>query len=236
MPLIRETDNLYRFTRFGIFNCFLVRENDGLTLVDTNFPGSENAILQAARSLGDPITRIALTHAHFDHVGSLDALTRALPQAKLIAGTREARMLHGDFSLDPGESGKPLLGFRHVRSQAHTLVNDGDEVGSLRVVACPGHTPGHIAFLDCRDNSLLAGDAFMTQKGVMAAGTFALLFPLPAIFSWNNTLSARSAAKLAALEPSRLAVGHGKTLESPSAQMERAVEIALRQHPHPQSH
>ena len=236
MRLVRETDNLYRLTRFGIFNCFLVRENDGFTLVDTNFPGSEDAILSAARSLGCTITRIALTHGHLDHVGSLDALVSALPSAKLIAGTREARLLRGDFSLDPGESGKPLLGFKQARSQVHTLVNDGDQVGSLRVVGCPGHTPGHIAFLDERDNSLLAGDSFMTQKGVMAAGTFDLFFPMPAIFSWNNALSARSAAKLATLKPSRLAVGHGKTLESPTAQMQHAVEIALRQHPHPRGH
>lgn len=232
MKTVRETDNLYRLTRFAVFNCFLVRENDELTLTDTNFPGSENAILHAAHSLGYPITRIALTHAHFDHVGSLDGLVSALPNVKLIAGTREGRLLRGDFSLDPGESGKTLRGFKRVRSRVHTLVNEGDQVGSLCVVACPGHTPGHIAFLDRRDNSLLAGDSFTTQKGVMAAGTFDLLFPLPAIFSWNNALSARSAAKLAALKPSRLAVGHGKTLESPTAQMERAVEIALRQHPH----
>jgi glyoxylase-like metal-dependent hydrolase (beta-lactamase superfamily II) len=231
MQTVRETDNLYRLTRLGVFNCFLVRENDELTLVDTNLPGSADAILQAARSLGYPIARIALTHAHFDHIGSLDALTGVLPDAKLIAGTREARLLRGDLSLDAGESGKPLFGFRHVHSQVHTLVNDGDQLGSLRVVACPGHTPGHIAFLDCRDNSLLAGDSFMTQKGVMAAGTLDLLFPMPAIFSWNNELSARSAARLAAIEPSRLAVGHGKTVESPAAQMERAAEIAIRQHP-----
>ena len=235
MQTVRETNNLYRLTRFAVFNCFLVRENGELTLVDTNFPGSANAILQAARSLESPITRIALTHAHFDHVGSLDALMNALPNAKLVAGTREGRLLRGDFSLDPGESGKPLRGFKRVRSHVHTLVNEGDQVGSLRVVACPGHTPGHIAFLDERDNSLLAGDSFMPQKGVMAAGAFDLLFPLPAIFSWNNALSGRSAAKLAALKPSRLAVGHGKTLDSPTEQMERAAEVVLRQHPHAQN-
>jgi len=33
--LVQETKNLIRLTRFGMVNCFLVREDDGLTLVDT---------------------------------------------------------------------------------------------------------------------------------------------------------------------------------------------------------
>jgi glyoxylase-like metal-dependent hydrolase (beta-lactamase superfamily II) len=231
MQIVLETENLYRLTRFGVFNSFLVREGSAFTLVDTNFPGSATAILQVARTLGAPITRIALTHAHFDHVGSLDELTRVLPDVEVSIATREARLLHGDFSLDPGETGKPFFGFKKVTTRAHRLLNDGDHVGSLRAVACPGHTPGHMAFLDERDNSLLAGDSYVTQTGVIAAGVFSVFFPMPAWFSWNPVCSARSAAKLAALKPTRLAVGHGKTIVSPGAQMDRAVEMAFRQHP-----
>ena len=55
-------------------NCYLVREDDGLTLVDTNWMKTERAILDAARTLNAPIRRIALTHVHGDHIGSLTAL------------------------------------------------------------------------------------------------------------------------------------------------------------------
>lgn len=140
-------------------------------------------------------------------------------------------MLRGDFSLDRAERGKPLVGFKRAKSRIHRLLKDGEEIGSLRVVACPGHSPGHVAFVDSRDNTLLAGDSFMTQKGVIAAGVFSLFFPMPAWFSWNCALAAESAAKLAALKPSRLAVGHGPTINAPVTQMEETVRIALQQHP-----
>jgi len=231
MRVVQETDNLFQLTRLGMFNCFLVREGEGFTLVDTNAPGSGGAILRAAESLGSKINRIVLTHAHFDHVGSLDALAKGLPGVEICIGEREARLLQGDHSLDPGEKGKPLLGFKKAHSSVHRLLKDGDIVGSLLTVTCP-HTPGHVAFVDVRDNSLIAGDSFMTQMGVIAAGVYSVFFPLPAWFSWNCELAAWSAAKLSALKPSLLAVGHGDTLPSPGAKMDRAVEVALQQHPH----
>ena len=73
-----------RIRRFGIVNAFLVREDDGLTLIDTTLPRSAKAILSAASALGAPIVRIALTHAHADHVGSLDALAAALPGVEVL--------------------------------------------------------------------------------------------------------------------------------------------------------
>jgi glyoxylase-like metal-dependent hydrolase (beta-lactamase superfamily II) len=231
MQVVRETSNLFRLTRLNMFNCFLVREGEGFTLVDTNAPSSCGAILRAAESLGAKINRIVLTHAHFDHVGSLDALAKSLPGVEICIGEREARLLRGDHSLDPGEKGKPLLGFKRARSSVHRLLKDGDMVGSLLTVSCPGHTPGQVAFVDVRDNSLIAGDSFMTQMGVVAAGVYSVFFPLPAWFSWNCELAAWSAAKLSALKPSLLAVGHGNTLPSPAAEMDRAVEVALQQHP-----
>lgn len=71
----------------------------------------------------------------------------------------------------------------------------------------------------------------MTQKGVIAAGVYSVFFPMPEWFSWNCALAAQSAANLAALKPSRLAVGHGPTIDSPVMQMDETVRIALRQHP-----
>ena len=231
MNIVRESDNLYRLTRLGMVNCFLVRESDGLTLLDTGLPGSAKDIIRAAHKLGGTIRAIALTRAHFDHVGSVDEILATLPDAKFLVGDREARFLSGDRTLLPGESGKKLFGFSRVAASPTALIKAGDKIGSLRTVSSPGHTPGHISFLDSRDGSLIVGDAFVTQTGVTAAGVFKLYFPFAALFSWNGTLAAESASDLTALSPSLLAVGHGKSVKSPVTEMERAVKIAYRQHP-----
>ncbi|HMQ34509.1 MAG TPA: MBL fold metallo-hydrolase, partial [Chloroflexaceae bacterium] len=55
-------------------NAYMVREEDGLTMIDAGLPGNARKYLAAAAGLGAPIRRIVLTHAHADHMGSLDAL------------------------------------------------------------------------------------------------------------------------------------------------------------------
>ena len=38
----------------------------------------------------------------------------------------------------------------------------GDRAGSLEVVASPGHSPGHVSYLDTRDRTQIAGDVYTT--------------------------------------------------------------------------
>ena len=228
MQVVKETDNLFRLTRFGMVNCFLVRE-DGLTLVDADLPGSADSIPYCAKEIASPIRRILQTHAHFDHTGAVDDLMHATKGLELLIGSREARLLAGDLSLETGETGRKLFGFVRIDSQPTRLLKEGDLVGSLGAIRSPGHTPGHMALLDERDYSLLAGDAFTTQPWLPAAGVFSPAFLLAALFSWSATLGAESAAKLRSLNPSRLSVGRGTTLVSPLKDMDRAVELALEQ-------
>jgi glyoxylase-like metal-dependent hydrolase (beta-lactamase superfamily II) len=231
MKVLRESDNLYRLTQLGSVNCFLVREPEGFTLVDTGLPGSGKHVVQAAHNLGSTIHTIVLTHAHFDHVGSVDEIVSMVPDPQFLAGARESRFLSGDLTLLPNESGGRLFGFSKVSAIPTRLLIAGDKIGSLTVVNSPGHTPGHISLFDSRDDSLIAGDAYVTQTGVIAAGVFKALFPFPALFSWNGTLAAESAAALLSLRPSLLAVGHGASVKSPVEEMDRAVKEAFRQHP-----
>ncbi len=62
MKIVKEAENLFRLTRFGIINCFLVREPDGFSLVDTGLSGTAEMILRSADHLGGTIRRIVLTH------------------------------------------------------------------------------------------------------------------------------------------------------------------------------
>jgi glyoxylase-like metal-dependent hydrolase (beta-lactamase superfamily II) len=230
MKISKHGDYLVKLTFWGVMNCYLVREDDGFTLIDTVMDGRAQDIIQAAQSLGQPIKRIVLTHAHADHVGSLDGLHEALPEAEVLISARDARFLSGDMSLDADEPVDKLRGGYVVRkTQPTRLLHNGDRIGSLEVIATPGHTPGHAAFLDVRDRTLIAGDAFQTQGGVAVSGTFVLLFPLVMFATWHKPSALASARKLRALEPTRLAVGHGRVLEQPVVAMERAIETLARE-------
>jgi glyoxylase-like metal-dependent hydrolase (beta-lactamase superfamily II) len=227
MKTTRHTPNLVRLTRLGAVNAFLVAEEDGFTLVDTMLPRSQDAILAAARELGQPIARIALTHAHGDHVGSLDALAAALPNATVAISERDARFLAGDKSLDPGEPQSKLRGsYQQVETRPGVLLKPGDRVGSLEVVSAPGHTPGHVAFLDTRDGTLIAGDAYSTLGGVSTAAKMNPRFPLVGFATWDKPTALRTARDLRALNPSRLAVGHGNVVEAPVQAMDAAIARA----------
>ena len=216
---------LTRVSKYGFVNCYLVPEDDGLTLVDTMLPRSGKQIVAAAERLGLPIKRIVLTHAHGDHIGSLDQLHEMLPDAEVIISERDARPLAGDKSLDPGEPGDNIGkgSFPGAKTKPTRTVNPGDRIGSLEVVASPGHTPGHVALLDTRDNTLICGDAYSTLGGVATSAKGNWRFPLPAYAAWDKPTALESARVLRALEPSRLAPGHGKIVDSPLAAMDRAI-------------
>jgi glyoxylase-like metal-dependent hydrolase (beta-lactamase superfamily II) len=227
MKTTRPTPNLVRLTRLRAVNAYLVVEDDGLTLVDTMLPRSQSDILDAARDLGRPIVRIALTHAHGDHVGSLDALAEALPEAEVSISARDARFLGGDRTLDAGEPQSKLRGsYPTTRTRPGRDLRPGDRVGSLEVVAAPGHTPGQVAFLDTRDRTLLAGDAYSTLGGVATSAKVNPRFPLPALATWDKPTALRTARELRALDPARLAVGHGDVVEHPGAAMDAAIARA----------
>ena len=221
-------NNVTRISRFGFVNAYLVAEDDGLTLVDTLLPRSAKVVLRAAEELGAPIVRIALTHAHGDHIGSLDELAAALPGVEVLISARDARLLAKDKSLDPGEP----------QAQAARQLPGGQDpadadprrratcVGSLEVVAAPGHTPGHVAFFDRRDGTLLCGDAYTTLGGVATTDKVRLPFPLASMATWDPATELESARALRALEPAALAPGHGKIVDAPAAAMDAAMAKA----------
>ncbi|PAD39001.1 MBL fold metallo-hydrolase [Terribacillus sp. 7520-G] len=225
---IRKQDSLYQLTfmpRLFPVNCYLIEEENELTLVDAALPSSVSSILSAARTIGKPITRIVLTHAHSDHIGALDGLKAALPDVKVMLSGMEWDILHNK---EKTAEGLPIKGSypKDIRTKPDDLLNEGDRVCSLEVISSPGHSPGMLAFVDRRNGALLAGDAFQLRGGMAVSGDVRWRFPFPGWATWNKECAIQSARKLADLEPTILAIGHGDLLHSPAAKMNEAILLA----------
>lgn len=232
MKISRLGPHLVQLTRYPLvfpMNCYLVEEEDGLTLIDSTASSVADDIATQAVGLGKELRRVALTHAHGDHVGGVAGVRQRFPNVEVLISERDEPILAGDHSLRDGEPNAPVKGyFKKVDWKPDRTIKPGDRVGSLAVVAAPGHTPGHIAFFDLRDRALLAGDSFQTRAGIAVSGVLRPLFPFPAMATWYKPTALQTAIALRELKPSLLAVGHGEALRDPNDAMAGAIEVARR--------
>lgn len=214
MRVTAITPNAFQLTQLGFVNLYLVREPDSFTLIDTGISKSVDPILKAARQHGSPIKRILLTHAHMDHIAGLDSLAHLLGSVDVAISRRDGRLLASppDMSFEAGEPQTKLRGgYPGARTRPTHFVADSELFCSLRVIATPGHTPGHMSFFDERDGTLYAGDAFVGVGRLRVVCDAPWYFPN--LFTWNNSLSLASAKRLVDLPVQRVACGHGAVRE-----------------------
>ncbi len=138
-------------------NCSLIwcEVTNKAALVD---PGGDiDLLLSKVQRSGMKLEKILLTHAHLDHVGGAKLIADQLDVP--IIGPHEADAFW--FEVLPKQA--EMFGFDPIEAflpdqwlEAGMTVNVGDEV--LSVFHCPGHTPGHIVFLNERTRLAFVGD------------------------------------------------------------------------------
>jgi len=138
-------------------NCSLVwcDETNEAALID---PGGDiGKLLQAVEERGLTLKALWLTHAHIDHAGATGTLARTLHLP--IIGPHQ-----GDqFWIDALPQQSQMFGFPQAEGFAPTRwLHDGDEVTlgrhTLKVLHCPGHTPGHVVFYAPETHHAFVGD------------------------------------------------------------------------------
>ena len=140
---------------------------------------------------------------HLDHAGSAAEVLAAAPDAQGYAGAEDIPHFVAQGALD-----------QHIVVPRPLVpVVDGDKVFDLRIVATPGHTPGHIAVLDEALGVLVVGDALTTTDGRPTS------YPIGSTEDIEE--AQRSVAKLAALDFETLFVGHGEPIQSGAAALVR---------------
>jgi glyoxylase-like metal-dependent hydrolase (beta-lactamase superfamily II) len=214
-------------------NLSLIVDGDELVLVDTGVPGQEELIEAEIRKEGldtATITRIILTHQDIDHVGSLNALVartgaEAMALAEEIAyidGSKPSPKMPPKEVLDANPAFAEML--RQLkRTPVDVALTDGqilDIAGGVRVVATPGHTPGHMSLYLERSKVLITGDALVSDSGQ--------LHPPMARATPDMPTAMESVRRLAQLDVEAIVCYHGGLVtENPNAQLRRVSETQL---------
>lgn len=229
-----------------LVNWYLVESGGRLTAVDAGLPGFSNSLSSDLASLGfapGDVAAVILTHSDTDHTGLAKAL-RAAGARILIHADDEATLRRpGPKSGDASpvkllrEVWRPAL-WRFfagmIRGGAarpskiedpETFTSDDvlDVPSSPRVIATPGHTKGHCAFLFENHGALFVGDELCTWNpltGRLGAQV------MPSIVNVSTEQCFESLAALEGLQATVVLPGHGEPWrEGAAAAVQHAREV-----------
>lgn len=172
---------------FGFVSAYVMVAEGVATLVDSGM-GDVGPITDALDTAGvgwSAVADVILTHKHNDHVGGL---------ANVRTGNDAARVHAGAEDIDA------------IGAADLLAASDADVINGLRIIATPGHTPGHISVLDEASGVLVAGDALNGADGGVVGPN--------ADFSEDMEAANASVQVLAGYDYDTILFGHGEPVTS----------------------
>lgn len=172
----------------GSTNAYLTEADEGLALIDAGIPGErsvarlDDALDELGATTAD-VSRILLTHGHWDHCGLVPTLRArhdtpvALHDADLAIVQRghiSSAQWDADWDRWLDELGAPSDPRPELLRRAHQMRGDAIDVapdhritadfrsalrdGEVQTILTPGHSAGHVVFVDHGRGILFAGD------------------------------------------------------------------------------
>lgn len=144
-------------------NCVLLVD-DKVLLFDTSLKAVSAEVLPYLQKVGvqpRDIAAVIATHTHPDHVTGLATVKQQAKGARVAAHEADVDYISGKARYPH----KPLNGGPSPWQAVPVddRLQDNQVYEGLRVIHCPGHTPGSIALLDEDRGLLIAGDTICTD-------------------------------------------------------------------------
>lgn len=177
----------------GFVSAYVLVRGKEIAIVDTGTPNNADKFADVIRTAGlgwENVQHVILTHYHPDHIGSMGQVLAAAPKATAYAGAADIPQI---------SSPRPLK-----------AVSDNEEVFGLRIIATPGHTPGHICVLDPAGSLLILGDAMVNINNMLGG-------PNPQ-YTADMPQAHQSVKKLGRMTFERAVFGHGEPIDKGASQ------------------
>lgn len=137
-------------------NTYLVADSESHTAIIIDPAFGSSAVIKTCLEKQLTIQGIWITHAHFDHIGGVEAVRKHFPQAQIA--------LHPlDQSLWQDGGGSQLFGFHMKPLPAPEILLNHKQTLPLgttffEVLHTPGHSPGHVCFVLHSQKVVFTGD------------------------------------------------------------------------------